>query len=538
MIDSGWMNIYLNRDALTARPLDGSAPSPIESPQLLRAALLAGGTISFGDAIPQQFIEQALTSVLMHEVGHTLGLRHNFRGSSYFTMQELRNASYLNSTQLHGTANGALSASIMDYVPLNVHAEPVASATGGIFYSLNPGKYDHLAIEYGYKHLADEVSGVKHTALTELAKSLARPNSTWHDRPLVFATDEDSAGTVDPYLDTYDQSAEPIDYFNDTLQLWRRMQPRLLNRTTAADQTFFEFAALVRTGLAKVSTAGIKLAKYIGGRVQRHAHRGDGIQPVGTVPMAKQLRAYALILQTLLDTSFLPDPDVAHFLAQPVGFGESSILDGCTYGLNSYCLGSAAVDLLTELAKRRELILSSVFTKERLGRVEENRWALNALDGGTSWGAGAFCDVLSLELWPELALHLGSAASVASIGKWINHTVGLRAQMPPNYWARHDLARETVHEQLLRRQLQAAWVSLLLDLRGDGTTLAQAAVLTSVEYLQQGLVALLRNPSALPPETVAFYTALDKKISQTSTVNRQRNDLLEAQLEQLRRIAN
>ena len=93
---------------------------PIETPDLLRAVLLAEGTmLHWDEPIPDEFINQvrvlqafvtypartqsvrkyqpcmfqnvvlivhahqALTSVLMHEVGHTLGLRHNFRGSAY-----------------------------------------------------------------------------------------------------------------------------------------------------------------------------------------------------------------------------------------------------------------------------------------------------------------------------------------------------------------------------------------------------------------------------------------------------------------------
>ena len=75
---------------------------------------LATGAIAFDEPIPDEFINMALTSVLMHEVGHTLGLRHNFRGSTYFTHDELGDPEFMNSTERHGTAAGAITSSIMD----------------------------------------------------------------------------------------------------------------------------------------------------------------------------------------------------------------------------------------------------------------------------------------------------------------------------------------------------------------------------------------------------------------------------------------
>ena len=78
---------------------------------------------------------------------------------------------------------------------------------------------------YGYKALdspaqraagvPEEQSGVVHPALTGLAGSLLHAQP----KPLYFATDEDGPGNADPYVATYDQSAEPIEYFADTLEL-------------------------------------------------------------------------------------------------------------------------------------------------------------------------------------------------------------------------------------------------------------------------------------------------------------------------------
>src|SRR3989454_1737765 len=76
---------------------------------LLRATLAASGVIAPGRAIPREFIGQALKELVMHEVGHTLGLRHNFRGTAAIPMEKLFDRVY---TAAHGT-----SASVMDYNP-------------------------------------------------------------------------------------------------------------------------------------------------------------------------------------------------------------------------------------------------------------------------------------------------------------------------------------------------------------------------------------------------------------------------------------
>ena len=54
-------------------------------------------------------------------------------------------------------------------MPLNIHTDP---SKRGVYYSLNPGKYDHEAIKYGYMHVEGEVTGEQHESLREHAASL------------------------------------------------------------------------------------------------------------------------------------------------------------------------------------------------------------------------------------------------------------------------------------------------------------------------------------------------------------------------------
>lgn len=85
---------------------------------------------------------QLIRFVSSHEVGHTLGLRHNFGASSTVPVDSLRSRSFV---EAHGH-----TPSIMDYARFNYVAQPEDGITrAGIFPRI--GDYDCWAIEWGYK---------------------------------------------------------------------------------------------------------------------------------------------------------------------------------------------------------------------------------------------------------------------------------------------------------------------------------------------------------------------------------------------------
>ena len=88
---------------------------------------------------------QYITNLTLHEVGHTLGLRHNFRGSQLYSPAEIHNKDITGNT---------IMSSVMDYDPINIAPEGVEQ---GIFFSTVPGVYDKWAIKFGYTpNLSDE----------------------------------------------------------------------------------------------------------------------------------------------------------------------------------------------------------------------------------------------------------------------------------------------------------------------------------------------------------------------------------------------
>ena len=92
------------------------------------------------DGMPESFIGPLLADLVSHEVGHTLGLRHNFKASSVYKLAEM------NSEELKGKK--PFAGSVMDYLPTNFKVE--RGEIQGDYAMIGVGPYDMWAIEYGY----------------------------------------------------------------------------------------------------------------------------------------------------------------------------------------------------------------------------------------------------------------------------------------------------------------------------------------------------------------------------------------------------
>ncbi|MGH7135215.1 MAG: zinc-dependent metalloprotease, partial [Pirellulales bacterium] len=156
------------------------------------------GTVQQQDKL----IAQGLKEIVMHEVGHTLGLRHNFKSSSMLSLPDMNDAEKTKETGLTG--------SVMDYAPVNIVPKDMKQ---GDYYSQTIGPYDMWAIEYGYKPLPGGTEG-EVAELRKIASRAAEPQ-------LAYATDEDTRG-IDP-----DPLANRFDMGNDTIE-YAKMRSRLI----------------------------------------------------------------------------------------------------------------------------------------------------------------------------------------------------------------------------------------------------------------------------------------------------------------------
>jgi len=226
------------------------------------------------DGMPEEFVGPMLADVVSHEVGHTLGLRHNFRASSVYSLDEM------NSEDFKG--NKTITGSVMDYTGINIRME--TGETQGDYTMIDIGPYDMWAIRYGYtfddpKEILKEVNNPEHT----------------------YATDEDTWGP-DPYAARWDLGADPLNYAKEFVRLASFHRERILTdfvkdgESWARARRGYELTLGLQTRMLGI------MSRWIGGSYVLRDKKGDpgDRTPVTPVEPEKQRDA----LRFVIDNSF------------------------------------------------------------------------------------------------------------------------------------------------------------------------------------------------------------------------------------------
>ena len=231
---------------------------------------------------------------VMHEVGHTLGLRHNFRSSSVYTLAQMQDPAF---TKVNGVV-----ASIMEYSPLNI---ALAGGKQGEFVSGTIGPYDYWAIDYAYRELdpADEKR--------ELAAIAARSTEPW----LAYGTDEDAGygklyAGIDPEVNRFDLGTEPLAYYHKRVRLSRELWDRIQGLALAPGESYERLTRSLESGLRQVAGVAPLVAKYVGGVRHLRDRAGTNRPLYEPTPPEKQREALALLAKDLFQpASFAFKPE-------------------------------------------------------------------------------------------------------------------------------------------------------------------------------------------------------------------------------------
>jgi hypothetical protein len=255
-----------------------------------------------GGKVPEELIHQAIKETVMHEVGHTLGLRHNFKASTLWKPEELHDTAR--------TRERGISASVMDYNPVNIAPKGVAQ---GDYYSTTIGPYDYWAIEYGYKPLA---AATPEAELPELKKIAARSTEPGH----AYATDEDTRGfDPDPLANRWDMGSDPLAYARRQADLIEELwQGKLVERAATDGKGYQRVRQVFAVTLNQYQMALNLAARYVGGQEFSRNHKGDpnARPPFVVVDSAKQREALRFLKERAFsDKSFRFSPELLNSLA-------------------------------------------------------------------------------------------------------------------------------------------------------------------------------------------------------------------------------
>ena len=453
---------------------------------LTRALLSARNTRPDGGAVTRRYIGQALKALIMHEIGHTLGLRHNFRGSAGITKAQLTDRKF---TQAHG-----LAVSVMDYSPPALSLDPREQ---GDYHSGTIGTYDRWAIRYGYSALGTHELATKSgkgsgtlapewtpdveiNALRTVAREAAKPAH-------LYGTDEDAGFGglgLDPTVSRYDQTSDPLDWARDRVTLINGLFDSLDTRMVAPGQGYARLRSAFTDLLNDRWYAILVTTKYLGGATTARDHRGDpSARPsLVTVPVARQREALAFVAETGFgDQAYRFRPELLSRLG-PDRWRH--------WGTRPGADGRIDFPLHSWAAAQQASLLGQLLDPAVLSRIRDAE--LRATEGEPTVTIPEVFNTLTRAIWAE--------AAYPAAGK---------LPVPRNITSvRRDLQRGYLNS-LIRMV-----VSPLPDTPEDARTLARATLLELGGELER---ALIRRGTELDSYTRAHLLDSKERISQALT---------------------
>jgi len=335
----------------------------------------------------KEYINQFVREVAAHEVGHTLGLRHNFHGSGMLSPEELNNPEI--------TRSRGLSASIMDYNGVNLAPQGTKQ---GDFFTSKVGAYDEWAIAYGYTPIKAIVPAGELKELHKIASLAPKPE-------LAYAPDEDARARLDPLSQAHDLSNDLITYaqwqFDNAKSMWQRIEKRYPGKgesfsdtEVAFDQVFNHYASNL-----------FAIVPYVGGQSFNRYRSGDAVGrlPFEAIPVTKQREALASIQKNLFAAdAFNFSPTLLNKLTPSrwLHWGSNTQFFGLDYPIHE------------QILVLQTLVLSDLLSSNRLDRLRDIELKTSASNALT---LPELFDSLQQSIWTEVINPTNEATQISSL---------------------------------------------------------------------------------------------------------------------------
>ncbi len=320
-----------------------------EASDLVALNLLAKGVVQPNGEMPWEYTRQYLFALVAHEVGHTLGLRHNFRGSLLHSFEDL--------TDTEKTSIGVVS-SVMEYDPPNIARDPEKQ---GHFYNPTVGPYDIWAIQWGYTPAGGGLEEDR-AAIRPIADRSTEPQ-------LIYGTDEDAynvrgwGSAVDPECRVFDLSSDKVTWTKEQLLLARELMRADPARFLAPDEDHLVYRSAFQRAFRGYWQNIDALSRYVGGIRTRREPAYVGLKPLAPYSGEEQRGALQAIVEATCEQETW---QIAGEQLDHMGQGYRWSFDGSTD------VKRIDFPLYSYLAGNRSQVIRNLYAPRRLARVSEH----------------------------------------------------------------------------------------------------------------------------------------------------------------------
>lgn len=232
-----------------------------------------------------ELMGQLIRFVSSHEVGHTLGLRHNFGSSSTVPVEKLRDKAWV---EAHGH-----TPSIMDYARFNYVAQPEDNISQkGLFPRI--GDYDNWAIEWGYK-LFPQYKNPKEeeTMINKWVIEKLKDNRLW------FGTE---SNPDDPRSQSEQVGDDAMKASMYGIKNLKRILPNLIQWTAEPNERYDNLSRMYNQVAGQFARYMGHVAKYVGGVMETPKTIEQAGPVYEAVPAVKQKEAISFLTTNLFNT--------------------------------------------------------------------------------------------------------------------------------------------------------------------------------------------------------------------------------------------